>query len=473
MSNPDAKAFEDKLLTIDLVDGLRREQERLDAALADAGRMQELRSEIQTYYAQAGIEVSDALIDKAIAERQAQRFAFRPPSLGLVGSFFANCYIYRGYVTAAVAALAVASFSGWYADRQYDAYQAEQALAAYRAGLQQQLAAIQASETAVAALPAALASIESTLIPALPNWLLDLQASYQQARLPLNAAEACWNLALPADLPLGWSGESELTGCHSNLANLQTNTTRAQQLLGEHRQLDTAVASYGLLQQRLIANPALLEWTAIATASNAAQSNTAVGSTRQQFTAAVGTASAAVDALSNVIGTHTAASSCLGAALNEAGGGDRNTLNGLLTEGLAFKQSSSLDGLADWSTRASNTCEFFNSDFSLRIVSEPGEQSGTWRYYGSNRDARSYYLIVDAVTAGGAAGTALFQSAEDQRTYRQSRFGVRVSERVFESVRRDKEDDGVIRNSTVGEKPADSLSWQLDDGVEPSFIAEW
>ncbi|MES2606233.1 MAG: DUF6384 family protein [Pseudomonadota bacterium] len=473
MSNPDAKAFEDKLLTIDLVDGLRREQERLDAALADAGRMQELRTEIQTYYAQAGITVSDALIDKAIAERQAQRFTFRPPALGLAGRFFANCYIYRGYVGAAAAALAVASFSGWYADRQYDAYQEEQALATYRDGLQQQLSAIQASEDAVTALPATLPAIESALIPALPNWLLDLQASYQQARLPLNEAEACWNLELPAELPLQWSGEAELARCHGNLAGVQTSTARASQLQAEHRQLATAVTSYDLLQQRLTANPTLLEWNAVATPSKAAQSATAVGSNRQQFTAAVGTAAAAADSLSNAINTHTAASSCLSSAAGEASGGDRDALNDLLNEGLAFKQSDSLDGLASWSSRASNTCEFFNSDFSLRIVSERGEQTGTWRYYGNNRDARSYYIIVDAVTAGGADAEAIFESAEDQQTHQQSRFGVRVSERVFESVRRDKEDDGVIRNATIGQKPGDSLSWQLNDGFEPSFIAEW
>lgn len=473
MNKPDAKAFEEKLLTIDLVDGLRREQERLDLALADAGRMQELRTEIQAYYAQAGITVSDALIDQAIEERQAQRFAFRPPQLSPVGHLFASLYIHRGFVAAATLVIALGAGAAWYADRQYSAYQAGQALAAYRAGLRQQLAEIQDGQDAINALPETLPALASALVPALPNWSVDLQAAYQQARLGLGDARACRNLALPADLALGWSGEGQLASCHDNLPNVRSAAARAQQVASEHSELNSAVTSFGLLQQRLTATPALLEWKAVADANSAAQAATAIGSDRQQFVAATGAASSAVDQLSATVSSHSAASACLGSAISQASAGaDRSALVDLLAAGAAFKESTSIAGLDDWAARASSTCEFFNTGLTLRIVNEPGEQTGTWRYYGNNANARSYYIIVDALAGGGAAN-ALFESAEDQKSYRQERFGVRVSERVFESIRRDKEDDGIIRNATIGEKPAASLQWQLNDGFEPSFIAEW
>lgn len=369
MNKPDARAFEEKLLTIDLVDGLRREQERLDAALADAGQMQELRTQIRAYYAQAGITVPDTLIDQAIAERQAQRFAFKAPRLSPVGHFFANLYIHRGVVATAAIVLAVAGFSGWYAERQYAAYQQEQALAAYRGDLERQLSDIQASERALNALPATLPIIESAAIPALPNWVAELEASYQQAHLALDDAGTCAGLELPADLSLSWSGEDTLAQCHARLPDVQTATSRAQQLVNEHRDLATAVTNYDLLRQRLSAAPALLEWKAIADADNAAQAATAVGSDRAQFTTAVATASAAVNNLSAALATHGAASSCLSSSIDEAArADDRGTLESLLAEGAAFKQSTRLDGIGAWATRASSTCEFFNGALTLRVV---------------------------------------------------------------------------------------------------------
>jgi hypothetical protein len=472
MNKPDAQAFEEKLLTIDLVDGLRREQERLDLALADAGRMQELRTEIQAYYAQAGITVSDALIDQAIEERQAQRFAFKPPQLTALGHLFASAYVYRGYVATAAILLAVAGVTGWYADRRYAAYQAEQALAAYRSGLQQQLAEIDASTGAIATLPQTLPALESPLVPALPGWSAELQASYQQARLALDSASECQSLALPSDLTLDWSGEAGLAQCHAGLPAARTATARAQQLVGSHRELGTAVAAYDLLQQRLTATPALLEWKAVADTSAAAQAATAAGSNSQQFITAATAASAAVEQLSTSLPPHASATACLASAVTEASAADKGALDDLLATGAAFKQNTSIAGIGEWATLAANTCEFFNSALTLRIVNEPGADTGTWRFYNGNRNARSYYIIVDALS-GGAPGNALFTSAENQQDYRQGRFGVRVSERVFERIRRDKEDDGIIRNPSIGEKPADSLQWQLDDGFEPSFIAEW
>ena len=215
MSTENAKAFEEKLLTIDLVDGLRREQERLDAALDDTERMQELRGEIQAYYSQAGIVVSDALIDKAIAERQEQRFAFRPPKLGARGHAVASAWVSRGRIGATAAVVAVAAFGGWFIEQQLAARELREQLAAYRAELQQQVDAVTDVQRDVAALPEELGAIESTQqIPALPGWLLELQSAYRQTQLGLQDANACSGLQLPANLPLAWEGEAQVDRCH-------------------------------------------------------------------------------------------------------------------------------------------------------------------------------------------------------------------------------------------------------------------
>lgn len=299
MSTESAKAFEEKLLTIDLVDGLRREQERLDIALDDRERMQELRSEIRAYYEQAGIAVSDALIDRAIAERQQQRFAFRPPKLGTAGHIVARAWIYRGRVGAIAGTIALVATGGWLVDRQ----------------------------------------------------LAD-RAQAQQAE-----------------------------------------TERA----------------------------------------------------------------------------HASAIACLADSAADAAPADAAILNALQDEGEALPAA----GADDWNREANATCAFFAAPVRLRVVSETGEQSGVWRYFDGDRGARAYYLVVDALSASGAPVAVPFESAEDGREYRQSRFAVRVDEALYERVRTDKLDDGVLQEQDAGAKPANSLQWDLPAGFEPSFIAEW
>ena len=299
MSTESAKAFEEKLLTIDLVDGLRREQERLDLALDDHERMQELRNEIRSYYQQAGITVSDALIDRAIEERQQQRFAFRPPKLGFAGHLAARTWIHRGPVSLIVAAIVLIGTGGWL--------------------IEQQLA------------------------------------------------------------------------------------ERAQQ---EQQVAETA---------------------------------------------------------------HASALACLAENIAEADAADAAVLSALRNEGEALPATNA----EAWNGEANATCAFFAAPVRLRVVSESGEQSGVWRYFNGNTGARAYYLVVDALSASGTPVEVPFESAEDGQQYRQSRFAVRVDEAIYERVRADKEQDGVLQNAEAGTKPPDSLQWELPAGFEPSFIAEW
>lgn len=473
MSKQDARAFEEKLLTIDLIDSLRREQERLDAALGDAERMQVLRTEIQNYYAQAGISVSEALIDQAIAERQAQRLAFRPPALNPFGKLAASAWVYRKRVAAVLLLLVTAGGTGWFAEYQYDLWQQQRAVAAYRDQLQQQLDALNANQSAIAALPAELPGLSSSQIPALSLWMDELQTVYTQNLQVLNELRECDLTTLPEDLTLHWSGEAELNRCHARLDAAQTALARVQQLQEEHRQLAAAVESHRIWQQRRDINPMLEEWNIITSANNEVRSAAASG-TSSQFATVMARATVILNELATALDTHTEASSCLSRAITAGGSGaDQAALGGLLAEGQTFKRASTLDGLGNWSARAADTCTFFNEALQLRIVSERGEQTGVWRYYDGNRGARSYYLVVDAVSPGGRRSFALFNSAENNEYYKRDRFAVRVSEELFNDVRKDKQDDGILRNNTLGEKPANSLTWQLAPGAAPSFIAEW
>src|SRR5690606_21506903 len=81
-------------------------------------------------------------------------------------------------------------------------------------------------------------------------------------------------------------------------------------------------------------------------------------------------------------------------------------------------------------------------DYPLTIVSRAGELTGVWRRPPGRSAARNYYLIVEAVTPGGEKLELPIRNEETGRTETVSKFGVRVSQEVFERVRRDKTDDG-------------------------------
>ena len=112
-------------------------------------------------------------------------------------------------------------------------------------------------------------------------------------------------------------------------------------------------------------------------------------------------------------------------------------------------------------------------EFGVRVVARPGEQSGVWRVPERNRDARNYYLIVEAVTPDGGALTLPITNEESGRTENVQRWGVRVSEAVFEAIRRDKNDDGIIQRSRIGEKRRGELDVAYTIPVLGGAITQW
>lgn len=111
--------------------------------------------------------------------------------------------------------------------------------------------------------------------------------------------------------------------------------------------------------------------------------------------------------------------------------------------------------------------------YELRIVSRPGEQSGLFRIPDINTGARNYYLIVEAVTPGGERLSMPVTSEENGRTQTVSRWGVRVPERTYEAVRRDKTDDGILQNALVATKPRGALAPVYSMAVSGGAITEW
>ena len=91
-------------------------------------------------------------------------------------------------------------------------------------------------------------------------------------------------------------------------------------------------------------------------------------------------------------------------------------------------------------------------EYTVRIISRPGEPSGVWRMPEVNTDARNHYVIVEAVTADGGTLTLPVRNEEDGKTYKVSKWALRVSEQLYRQIAADKSDDGIIQQRDFGVK---------------------
>jgi len=144
---------------------------------------------------------------------------------------------------------------------------------------------------------------------------------------------------------------------------------------------------------------------------------------------------------------------------------------------LADGQAAIARGDADGAREAINDLEILRADlrreFTLRIVSRPGEPSGVWRAPQRNPAGRNYYLIVEPVGPDGRVLSLPVTSEEDGRTVTTSKWGVRVSEDVAEQVRRDKNDDGIVQRNRLGEKRRGFLDIEYLMPVLGGAITQW
>jgi hypothetical protein len=134
-------------------------------------------------------------------------------------------------------------------------------------------------------------------------------------------------------------------------------------------------------------------------------------------------------------------------------------------------------GDADGARRAIDDLEVLRAalrrEYTLRIVSRPGEPTGVWRVPQRNPSGRNYYLIVEPVTPDGRILTLPVASEEDGATAAVPKWGVRVTEEVAMQVQRDKNDDGIVQRNRLGEKRRGYLDVEYLLPVLGGAILRW
>jgi hypothetical protein len=111
--------------------------------------------------------------------------------------------------------------------------------------------------------------------------------------------------------------------------------------------------------------------------------------------------------------------------------------------------------------------------YTLQVVSRPGTPSGVWRYPVNSRTARNYYLIVEAITPSGQRLSLPITSEEDGSVRTVSEWGLRVDPEVFERIKKDKQDDGIVNDKRVGQKQPGYLTPTYTIATTGAAITEW
>jgi hypothetical protein len=112
-------------------------------------------------------------------------------------------------------------------------------------------------------------------------------------------------------------------------------------------------------------------------------------------------------------------------------------------------------------------------EYSLRIVSRPGERSGLWRNPDLNPSARNYYIVVEALDANGKTLTIHVTNEETGETEAVSRWALRVDKEMYDRIAADKQDDGIIQNNRFGVKHRGYLEPDYESPISGGAITRW
>jgi hypothetical protein len=111
--------------------------------------------------------------------------------------------------------------------------------------------------------------------------------------------------------------------------------------------------------------------------------------------------------------------------------------------------------------------------YELHVVSRPGQDSGAWFEATDNPNARSYYLIVEALDPRGRPVPVRVRSEQTGTSQVVRQWGLHVDKQDYDRVAADKRDDGIIQNDVVGVKRRGELEPQYSVQTNGGAILRW
>jgi Family of unknown function (DUF6384) len=145
----------------------------------------------------------------------------------------------------------------------------------------------------------------------------------------------------------------------------------------------------------------------------------------------------------------------------------------LLADGERAVRSGDRAAMTKTSTELNALRDELTREYTLTIVSRPGESSGVWRRPPRGNQARNYYLIVEPLAPDGRQVSIPVRNEETGAVETVAKFGVRVPQTTFEAVAQDKRDDGIIQKNRFGVKRRGMLAVDYQMPFDGGFITKW
>lgn len=149
--------------------------------------------------------------------------------------------------------------------------------------------------------------------------------------------------------------------------------------------------------------------------------------------------------------------------------------NAILSEGARLLQAGDITGAAKATSDLQSLRTDLTREYTLTIVSRPGEPSLVRRRppRNVNSDARNHYVIVEAIAPDGSKLSLPIRSEEDGLTRTVTKFGMRIPQPTYDAIAQDKRDDGIVQRNRFGVKRRGMLEVEYLMPFEGGYITNW
>ncbi len=151
----------------------------------------------------------------------------------------------------------------------------------------------------------------------------------------------------------------------------------------------------------------------------------------------------------------------------------RSRADALLADGERAIRDRDLTGMRRVNAELAQLLDTVSTEYTLRIVSEPGKLTGLWLSPPGWFRERRYYLIVEPVTPDGHKLTLPIRDEVTGETKNVRQFGVRVPQKTYDAVAEDKRPDGIVDNNLFGVKLRGRLQVDYRMPFEGGTINTW
>ena len=439
---------------MDVVDTMRSLEREVKEHLNQPQKIEALKKQLRERYSLSGIEVTDGQLDKAITDYSSRRWEFEEPRKGL-GYKLAFAYVKRGWIATRIGiptlALAVAIPTG-------DAIIKAGIRAAKRSAERSVENSIEGAYTTRKDLELTINKIlSSPTVSRLPSYEAD-----QVKNIAVNSGTQLSELDSPLTklCPDGVSDdvvtidnyidmEQSFSPIKSRLDGIKSELAKANNILDTQERLDSTKKSLdALIEEIRLGNPPnVLKQQAEALYAQGAASFQGrqlreVESYLEQLSrkkvdiAAFAELPARLDLLYNSIKTIAKEDAAVGKAEK------------VHNEARSYVESANIERLRSSIQELEFLESALNEEYTMVVV------GGDERYWKGDPNSPSvYYLKIEAHDSNGRKSKISIKDAEqDGKVESVTQWGEHVPQNIYEGVKKDKLDDGVIDNKIFGRK---------------------